>query len=90
MHASEAFINGAANKGRTKYGKHEDLNMINTLMSGAAVDPGKPSADERKADEERKHAPATTPGGFKNDPDDASNPNEVRELHLRKVKQTQP
>jgi hypothetical protein len=54
------------------------------------IDPGKPSADGRKAQEERKHAPASKPGSFKNDPDNASNPNEVRERHLKKVKQTQP
>jgi hypothetical protein len=29
----------------------------------------------------------STPGGFKNDPDDPANPNEVREKHLRKLKQ---
>jgi hypothetical protein len=85
MHASEAFVNGAANKGR---GDKEDLNMLNTLLSGAAADPGKPSADERKAEEERRRQPATKPGSFQNDPDDPSNPNEVRERHLKTVKQT--
>jgi hypothetical protein len=27
------------------------------------------------------------PGGFQNDPNDPKNPNEVRERHLKKVKQ---
>jgi hypothetical protein len=84
MHASEAFINGAAGKGRAH---NEDLNMINTLL-GAAVEPGKRSPDEQKAEEERAKEPASKPGGFKNDPDDPSNPNEVRERHLKTVTQT--
>jgi hypothetical protein len=88
MHASEAFVNGAASKGRGEIGGNEDLNMINTLLSGAAVDPGKRSADERKAHEERSKESATKPGGFQNDPDDPSNPNEVRERHLKTVKET--
>jgi hypothetical protein len=88
MHASEAFINGAASKGRAESGHNEDLNMIKTLLSGAAIDPGKRSPDEQKAVEERSQEPATKPGGFKNDPDDPSNPNEVRERHLKTVKHT--
>lgn len=44
------------------------------------------SADERQADEERKRDSATKPGGFRNDPDDPTNPNEVREHHLKQVK----
>jgi hypothetical protein len=88
MHASEAFVNGAASKGRAETGHNEDLNMINTLLSSAAVDPGKSSADERKGHEERLKDPATKPGGFRNDPDDPSNPNEVRERHLKTVKET--
>jgi hypothetical protein len=88
MHASEAFVNGAANKGRAEISDNEDLNMINTLLSSAAVNPGKTSADERKAHEERRKEPASQPGGFQNDPDDPSNPNEVRERHLKTVKET--
>jgi hypothetical protein len=88
MHASEAFVNGAASKGRAETGHNEDLDMIKTLLSGAAVDPVQRSADERKGLEERQQQPATKPGGFKNDPDDPSNPNEVRERHLKTVKQT--
>jgi hypothetical protein len=62
--------------------------MSNAPLSGAAVGPDKASPDERKAAHERSQESATKPGGFKNDPDDASNPNEVRERHLKKVKQT--
>lgn len=76
MHASTAYLNGA--------GIHdaEDLPLLNVLLSGA---PGK-SQDERQAEEERKVEPISKPGGFENDPADASNPNEVREKHLRKIK----
>jgi hypothetical protein len=92
MHASEAFVNGAAHKGRKKgrgkLGANEDLNMINTLLAAAAVDPGQAGADERKAHEERSKEPASKPGGFQNDPNDPSNPNEVRERHLKTVKET--
>ena len=88
MHASEAFLNGAASKGRAESGHNEDLDMIKTLLAGAAVDPNQRSPDERKAEEERSKQPANKPGGFKNDPDDASNPNEVRERHLKTVNET--
>ena len=44
------------------------------------------SADERQAKRERKAPTANEqPGGFKNDPDDSSNPNEVRERFERKI-----
>ncbi len=54
MHASEAFVNGAANKGRGKSGEDEDLGMINTLLSGASVEPGERTARERQAERERR------------------------------------
>jgi hypothetical protein len=44
------------------------------------------TADERQAAQERKAKSVSKPGGFKNDPDDATNPNEVRERHLRKLR----
>jgi hypothetical protein len=51
----------------------------------------KPSAakrgkDERQAAEESKADSVSKPGGFKNDPDDPTNPNEVRERHLKKLR----
>jgi hypothetical protein len=46
----------------------------------------KATADERQAAQERKAKSVSTPGGFKNDPDDPTNPNEVRERHLRKLR----
>jgi hypothetical protein len=90
MHASLAFVNGAGSAGK-------DLRLLNTLLStaskqphpgsgkGKALDPGK-SKDERQADEESKADTVSKPGGFKNDPDDPTNPNEVRERHLKKIK----
>ncbi len=81
MHASLAFVNGAGNSAK-------DLRLLNTLLSTAAAEPagtGK-SKDERQAEEESKAKPASKPGGFKNDPSDPTNPNEVRERHLKKLK----
>ena len=42
--------------------------------------------DRRQAAEESKADSVSKPGGFKNDPDDPTNPNEVRERHLRKLR----
>jgi hypothetical protein len=91
MHASLAFVNGAGSS-------DADLRLLNTLLSTAAagpaglgsggdksVDTGK-SKDERQAEEESQAKPASKPGGFKNDPNDPTNPNEVRERHLKKIK----
>jgi hypothetical protein len=44
------------------------------------------SEHTRQAEEERQAEPISKPGGFKNDPDDPTNPNEVRERHLRKLR----
>jgi hypothetical protein len=44
------------------------------------------SQDEQKAQRESRETPAGKPGGFKNDPKDPTNPNEVRERHLKKIK----
>ena len=50
-----------------------------------SVDRGK-SKDERGAEKESNADMASKPGGFRNDPDDPKNPNEVRERHLKKIK----
>ena len=95
MHASLAFVNGAGNSDK-------DLRLLNALLStgasdppgsgqdkppdkGKSVDTGK-SKDERQAEEESKAKPISKPGGFKNDPKDPTNPNEVRERTLQKIK----
>jgi hypothetical protein len=36
--------------------------------------------------EERQRDTASKPGGFKNDPDDPTNPNEAIERHRRKLR----
>lgn len=41
---------------------------------------------ERKALEERKEQTVSKPGGFKNDPDDPTNPNETIERTRRKLR----
>jgi hypothetical protein len=54
---------------------------------GAADDPSLPrEKDEHQAANESKAKSVSKPGGFQNDPDDATNPNEVRERHLRKLR----
>jgi hypothetical protein len=99
MHASLAFLNGAGNKRRDSAARvdPEGLRLLNALLStataesprgekGPALDKGK-SKDERQAEEESNAETASKPGGFDNDPDDPRNPNEVRERHLKKIKQ---
>jgi len=44
------------------------------------------SRDQRQAKEESRAKSVSKPGGFKNDPDDPTNPNEVRERFLRKLR----
>jgi hypothetical protein len=44
------------------------------------------SKDELQAEEERKAHTLSKPGGFRNDPDDPTNPNEVRERYLRQLR----
>jgi hypothetical protein len=45
-----------------------------------------PTKDQKQAEEERGCETVSKPGGFKNDPDDPTNPNEVRERTLRKLR----
>jgi len=42
--------------------------------------------NEVQAEEENKAKPISKPGGYKNDPPDPTNPNEVRERTLKKLK----
>ena len=42
--------------------------------------------DQLQAEEERKAPTVSKHGGFRNDPDDPTNPNEVRERYLRKLR----
>jgi hypothetical protein len=99
MHASLAFVNGAGNKRRAPSGQadREELRLLNTLLStadpeaartpatpGTSANRGK-SKDERQAEEESQADTVSKPGGFRNDPDDPTNPNEVRERHRNKI-----
>lgn len=80
MHASLAFVNGAG------MADGEYLRLMNTLLSSSAGSDPK-TTNERQAEEEDREKPATQPGSFENDPNDPKNPNEVRERHLKKIKQ---
>jgi len=51
-----------------------------------AADNRAKAADEAKADHERSKPSVSEPGGFANDPDDPSNPNEAIERHRRKLR----
>jgi hypothetical protein len=42
--------------------------------------------DQQKAIEESKEPTVSKPGGFPNDPDDPTNPNEAIERHRRKLR----
>jgi hypothetical protein len=52
---------------------------------GPAIDKAK-SKDELQLEAERQEDTVSKAGGFDNDPDDPTNPNEVRERHLKKIK----
>ena len=85
MHASTAYLNGAGAHGHDA----RQLELLNALLCGTqaegpSVDRRKP-ADQKKAEVERNSDTLSQPGGFKNDPDVPTNPNEVRERHLKKV-----
>ncbi len=45
-----------------------------------------PDKQEQKAAEESNKPTASKPGGFQNDPDDPTNPNEEIERHRRKLR----
>jgi hypothetical protein len=45
-----------------------------------------PDKNERQAIEESRKPTVSRPGGFKNDPDDPTNPNEAIERHRRKLR----
>jgi hypothetical protein len=55
-------------------------------MTESSVRKGK-SKDELQAEEERKAHTISRPGGFRNDPDDPTSPNEVRERYLRRLRE---
>ena len=55
-------------------------------IAESSVRQGK-SKDELQAEEERRAQTVSKPGGFRNDPDDPTNPNEVRERYLRKLRE---
>ena len=46
-----------------------------------------PDNNEKKAIDESMEQTVSKPGGFANDPDDPTNPNEARERYHRKLRQ---
>jgi len=86
MNASMAYIDGAGVHRRDSV----DLDLLKALLSGATDkspalrEKGK-SKDELQSEEESKHEPISKPGGFQNDPNDPTNPNEVRHRFVQKI-----
>jgi hypothetical protein len=82
MHASNAFLNGAA------ITQPPNLTLLRALLAAADTSPDNVKRrDRQKAEREREAPTANEQGGeFHNDPDDAANPNEVRERHNRDIK----
>jgi len=69
--------------------EHRRLNQPvaqTTPIDGPCLYLGK-SKDELQAEEERKAQTCSRSGGFHNDPDDPTNPNEVRERYLAKLRE---
>jgi hypothetical protein len=55
-------------------------------ITESSVRKGK-SKDELQAEEESKADTVSRPGGFRNDPDDPTHPDEVRERFLRRLRE---
>jgi len=64
--------------------------MAKTSVPSTGPRPGDPDKhsdrDQRKAIKERAEPTVSRPGGFKNDPDDPTNPNEAVERHRRRLR----
>ena len=58
------------------------------MVTSPTVPPSdqKPDGDEAKAAEESRQPTVSRPGGFKNDPDDPTNPNEAIERTRRNLR----
>ena len=56
------------------------------MSQSSAVDDRSKAADDAKAEKEKQEPTVTEPGGFKNDPDDPTNPNEAIERARRQVR----
>jgi hypothetical protein len=70
---------------RVNLNKEIDMHASGHTGASGSVDRRKPK-NERQAEEESKADTASKPGGYGNDPDEPTNPNEVRERHLKKLR----
>jgi hypothetical protein len=61
--------------------------IIPSTKQGPSHSDTHPDKNEKKAIEERKEQTVSKPGGFRNDPDDPTNPNEAIERHRRTLAQ---
>jgi hypothetical protein len=60
--------------------------VIPSTKRGPSHSDRHPDINERKAIEESKEQTVSKPGGFANDPDDPTNPNEARERYHRRLR----
>jgi hypothetical protein len=67
----------------------KDTEPTQSYRKGAATITTK-DKHTRKAEQEKQAAPIAKPGGYKNDPPDATNPNEARERTLEKIRDRGP
>jgi hypothetical protein len=86
MRSGSAEVAGLGALARHSLGSQRRQFMPIRKTSAVKTTGAKRDKDQRQAAEESKADTVSKPGGFKNDPDDPSNPNEVRERHLRKLR----
>jgi hypothetical protein len=60
--------------------------VIPSSQQGSGHPVKHPHGNEKKAVEESKQPTISHPGGFKNDPDDPTDPNEAIERHRRQLR----
>jgi len=75
---------GAENQRRTLSVAHKKSATKDDAHGVPPALVGGKSKDERQAEKESSADTVSKPGGYENDPDDPTNPNEVRERTLRK------
>jgi hypothetical protein len=82
MHAMLAYLNAAGgHKVRSTPRSNSFWNLLHSLLASrpAAKGSAKPPGPDPKAARERARETVSRPGGYKNDPDDPTNPNEAIE-----------
>jgi hypothetical protein len=81
MHAMLAYLNAAGrHKVRSTPRSNSFWNLLHSLLASRGSKGGaKPAGPDPKAARERASETVSRPGGYRNDPDDPTNPNEAIE-----------